>query len=293
MRRRSRARRRAVACALACACAARWRGARATSCVADGSNNVVQIAPQATWECCADDVARVEYEANVPSGFYDPMRWVVRDDPSGLEHASTACDVTQAAGGLSMACAGAACDGSDPEKCEAEKSFSNATRRCLRGKCTMPIGGIGSNAMCNSNVKVTFGGVGASGRKEDDVDADLTMSIGLSMAFGAVAMFCRVFAIARASKVSMRHAMFVNPFQRQATIQRQLTMRQQQRAGRVKKSAGASGASGDAADRAVANSHSRARRAARYGGRVSAIGARGPGAGGAVALRDSGQSVLS
>ena len=76
--------------------------------------NVVQIAPQATWECCADDVARVEYEANVPSGFYDPMRWVVRDDPSGLEHASTACDVTQAAGGLSMACAGAACDGSDP-----------------------------------------------------------------------------------------------------------------------------------------------------------------------------------
>ena len=50
----------------------------------------------------------------------------------------------------------------------------------------MPIGGIGSNAMCNSNVKVTFGGVGASGRKEDDVDADLTMSIGLSMAFGAV-----------------------------------------------------------------------------------------------------------
>ena len=231
MRRRSRARRRAVACALACACAARWRGARATSCVADGSNNVVQIAPQATWECCADDVARVEYEANVPSGFYDPMRWVVRDDPSGLEHASTACDVTQAAGGLSMACAGAACDGSDPEKCEAEKSFSNATRRCLRGKCTMPIVGIGSNAMCNSNVKVTFGGVGASGRKEDDVDADLTMSIGLSMAFGAVAMFCRVFAIARASKVSMRHAMFVNPFQRQATIQRQLTMRQQQRGG--------------------------------------------------------------
>ena len=91
----------------------------------------------------------------------------------------------------------------------------------------MPIGGIGSNTMCNSNVKVTFGGVGASGRKEDDVDADLTMSIGLSMAFGAVAMFCRVFAIARASKVSMRHAMFVNPFQRQATIQRQLTMRQQ------------------------------------------------------------------
>ena len=156
----------------------------------------------------------------------------------------------------------------------------------------MPIGGIGSNAMCNSNVKVTFGGVGASGRKEDDVDADLTMSIGLSMAFGAVAMFCRVFAIARASKVSMRHAMFVNPFQRQATIQRQLTMRQQQRGG-ARKSAGASGASGDAADRAVANSRSRARRAARYGRRVSAIGARGPGAGGAVALRDSGQSVLS
>ena len=57
------------------------------------------MAPQATWECCADDVEKIEYEARVPSGFDDPVRWVVRDDPSGVEHASTACDVTQAVGG--------------------------------------------------------------------------------------------------------------------------------------------------------------------------------------------------
>jgi len=205
---------------------ARWRGAAATSCVADGSTNYAQMAPQATWECCADDVEKIEYEAVVPSGFDDPVRWVARDDPSGVEHASTACDVTQAVGG-GMACAGAACDGSDPEKCDGEKRFSERGRRCLRGKCTMPIGGIGSNAMCNSNVKVTFERGGGSGK--EDAAEEVAMPIGLSVAFGACAMFCRVFAIARASKVSMRHAMFVNPFQRQATIQRQLTMRQQQR----------------------------------------------------------------
>ena len=53
---------------------ARWRGAAATSCVADGSTNHAQMAPQATWECCADDVEKIEYEARVPSGFDDPVR---------------------------------------------------------------------------------------------------------------------------------------------------------------------------------------------------------------------------
>ena len=65
---------------------ARWRGAAATSCVADGSTNHAQMAPQATWECCADDVEKIEYEARVPSGFDDPVRWVARDDPVSYTH---------------------------------------------------------------------------------------------------------------------------------------------------------------------------------------------------------------
>ena len=48
----------------------------------------------------------------------------------------------------------------------------------------MPIGGIGSNAMCNSNVKVTFERGGGSGK--EDAAEEVAMPIGLSVAFGAV-----------------------------------------------------------------------------------------------------------
>jgi hypothetical protein len=122
-----------------------------------------------------------------------------------------------------MACAGAACDGDD--ECEAEAAFAEGGRRCLEGTCTMPIRGIGSNAMCNSNVQVTFEVAGTS--KGDDEALGVEMPIALAFGCGVLALFVRVMAIARGSRVSMRHALFVNPFQRQAGIQRQLTMRQQ------------------------------------------------------------------